>query len=104
MRFNFEFIIALLCSLLAVYSVNKSSPELSPYVTFLLLPFLISYLVISIINNLFPWLNNFGYNIYQYTTDKSLATINDTNYMQIYPTILLVLIIFVLLLYNGILN
>ena len=104
MRFNLEFIVALLASLTAAYFVNRGSPNMSPYITFLLLPLLIAYLMVLIINNVFPWINRFGYEASSYIGDKSLGQINDTNYLQLYPTILLVLIIFVLLLYNGILN
>src|SRR3972149_5898007 len=104
MRFNLEFIVALLASLIVAYMVNRGSPTLSPYITFALLPLLIAYLMVLIINNIFPWLNRFGYEVSAYVADKSLGQINNTNYLQLYPTILLVLIIFVLLLYNGILN
>jgi hypothetical protein len=101
MRFNLEFIIALLGALLVAYMVNKNNPSITPLITFLLLPFLIAYLIVLLINTILPGINRFGRNLYYYGSDKSLGMINDTNYMQIYPTVLIVLIIFVLLLFNG---
>jgi len=104
MDFNLEFIIALLTALYATYLVNHGTPNLNPYITFLLLPLTVAYLTIAIINNIFPTLNQWGRNMYRYGEDKTLSTINDTGYLQLYPPIFIVLIIFTLLLYNRMLG
>jgi hypothetical protein len=104
MQFNLEFIIALLAALYASYLVSTGSPNINPYITFLLLPLLISYIVIAIINNIWPNINQWGQTIYKYTENKTLGTINETGYIQLFPPILIVLIIFSLLLYNRMLG
>lgn len=104
MRFNLEFIITLLAALFAAYLVNRGSPNVSPYITFLILPLLVAYLIVVIINNIWPGINLWGRNVANYVEDNTLGTINETNYLQIFPPLFIVLVIFVILLYNGILN
>jgi len=100
MDFNLEFIIALLFSLYSVYLVSTNSPNVNPYITFLLLPLIVAYIVVAIINNVIPGLNKSGRSIYNYGEDIALGGINNTGYLQIFPPIFIVLIIFALLLYG----
>ena len=104
MEFNLEFIIAVLAALYAAYLVNAGSPNVNPYITFLLLPLLVAYIIVAIINNLWPGLNRWGQNMYRYGESKTLGGINNTGYVQLFPPILITLIIFALLLYNRVLG
>ena len=104
MKFTLEFIIALLASLYSAYLINAGSPNVNPFITFLLLPLLVSYIIVVIINNVWPGINRWGQNVYRYTESKTLGSINDTGYIQLFPPILITLIIFALLLYNRVLG
>lgn len=104
MQFNLEFIIALLSALSVAFFVNQGSPNINPYITFLLLPLVISYIVVLIINNLFPFINQMGRRVYRYGEDITLSEINETGYIQLFPPIFVVLIVFTLLLYNRMLG
>jgi hypothetical protein len=104
MQFNLEFIITLIIALYVAYLVNHGSPNLNPYITFLLLPLAIAYLVVVIINNVLPGLNRWGRNVYRYGEDVALSEINDTGYIQLFPPLFIVLVIFVVLLYNRMLG
>lgn len=101
MQFNLEFIITLLAALYAAYLVSVGTPNINPFITFLLLPLTVAYLVIMIINNIWPSINQWGNKVYMYTEDKTLAAVNNTGYMQLFPPIFIVLVIFAILLYNG---
>jgi hypothetical protein len=104
MRFNLEFIIALLVALYATYLVNYGTPNLNPYITFLLLPLTVAYIMVLIINNIFPSINAWGNRMYNYSETIVLSEINETGYIQLFPPIFIVLIIFALMLYNGMLG
>jgi len=104
MDFNLEFIIALLAALYSVYLVNSGSPNVSPFITFLLLPLIIAYIVVQIINNIIPGINKSGRQAYNYGEDIALGKINNTGYVQLFPPVLIVLIIFSLLLYSRVLG
>ena len=100
MEFSFEYIITISAALYAVYLVNTGSPNINPFITYLLLPLLVAYITMAIINNIWPGLNLWGRRVYRYTEDKALREINDTGYIQLFPPIFIVLIIFALMLYN----
>jgi hypothetical protein len=104
MRFNLEFIIALLVALYSTYLVNYGTPNLNPYITFLLLPLTVAYIMVLIINNIFPSINAWGNRVYNYGETIVLSEINETGYIQLFPPIFIVLIIFALMLYNGMLG
>ncbi len=104
MQFNLEFIIALLVALYASYLVNHGTPNLNPFITFMLLPLTIAYIMVLIINNIWPGINAWGNRVYNYSENTVLSEINETGYIQLFPPILIVLIIFALMLYNRMLG
>lgn len=104
MKFNLEFIITLISALSTSFLISKGSPNLNPYVTFLLLPLVVAYIIVLIINNLFPFINQWGRKVYRYGEDITLSEINDTGYIQLFPPIFIVLVIFTILLYNRMLG
>ena len=100
MQFSLEYIITLMAALYAVYLVSTGSPNVNPYITYLLLPLLVAYIIMMIINNVWPGINQWGQRVYRYTENRALSEINNTGYIQLFPPIFIVLIIFALLLYN----
>ncbi len=100
MEFNLEYIITISVALYAVYLVSSGSPNINPFITYLLLPLLVAYISMAIINNIWPGINRWGRRVYRYTEDKALSEINNTGYIQLFPPIFIVLIIFALMLYN----
>jgi len=104
MDFNIEFIVSLLAALYASYLVSTGSPNVSPFITFLLLPLIIAFIVVAIINNVVPGINKTGRSMYNYGENIALGGINETGYIQMFPPILIVLIIFSILLYSRMLG
>ncbi len=104
MEFNLELIVALLVASYAMYLVSIGSPNVNPFITFLLLPLVVAYIVVAIINNIWPGINRWGQNMYRYGETRTLSEINNTGYIQLFPPIFIILIVFALLLYNRVLG
>ncbi len=98
--FNLEYIISLFIALLSSYFVHKGSPNLNPFITFFLVPFLVAYLTLIIINNVFPSINRFGRNVKYYVEDRTMGEINEMGYVQIFPPLFAIILLFFVLLYN----
>ena len=104
MQFNLEFIIALIAALYSAYLISVGGTNINPFITFFLLPLVVAYIVTLIINNIWPGINKWGMNVYMYSENKALGTINNTGYVQLFPPILIILIIFGILLYSRVLG
>ena len=104
MQFNIEFIITLLLSLFSTYLVNTGSSKINPFITFMLIPLIVAYVSVAFINKTWPGINAWGKRVYNYGENIALDNINNTGYIQLFPPVFIVLIIFTLMLYNRILG
>lgn len=103
-QFNMGFIVIFIVSLGMVYLVDRASPNLNPLIKFLVVPLLTAYLTMLIVNNIFPHVNSAGNNIGEYIKDATYNSINSTGYIQMYPPLFCVLILFMILLYSKMLG
>jgi hypothetical protein len=96
--FTLEYILSLLLALSASYAVSKTSPNMSPFVTYGVVPIAIAYVSLQIANSLVPGLNATGSRISAYVDNKTLGEINEMGYVQVFPPLLAVtVLVFVLL-------
>jgi hypothetical protein len=96
--FSLEYVISLLLALLAAYGVAKTSPEMSPIVSYVIVPLAVAYVSLQILNALIPGLNTAGARMSAYVENKTLGEINQMGYVQIFPPLLAVtVLVFVLL-------
>lgn len=100
-KFNIEYIISLLAALFSSYMIYRVNQNVHPLITFVFIPLLVAYLVIFIINNVFPRINAIGNSIRNYIEDLTMTTIDTTSYYHIFPPLLFVLLLFIILLYSG---
>ena len=98
--FSLEYILSIVSALLASYLIATGSPNISAYITYFLIPLLVAYLVIQIINNIFQALNRWGRDVSNYVEHRAMTEINETGFLQIFPPILIVGVLFFILLYN----
>ena len=98
--FSLEYFISVALALLSAFSVNKSASNVNPAISFFVVPLLVAYIVVSVVNAVFPFLNTWGVNLSNYVEDKTLSSVNTMGYFQIFPPILAIFIIFLVLLYN----
>lgn len=99
--FNSEYVVSVVSALLSAYLIQQGTPNMSPLIKFFLVPLLVAYLVLSMINWLAPGLNRTGHKISMYVENKTLGNLNNTSYVQVFPPILAILVIFFILLYNN---
>ena len=98
-NFSFEYALSIIVVLIVCNLLLKKAPQMNT-VLVLIVGLLVGYLTLLVINNVFPQLNQFGNNIYQYYSFQFMNNFSNMGYLQIWPPILAILIIFVVLLYN----
>jgi ABC-type Fe3+-siderophore transport system permease subunit len=98
-NFSFEYVVSVVVILIVCNLLVKSNPQMNTIIV-LIVGLLVGYLTLLIMNTLFPALNAFGVNIYQYLYTTAIGNFNDTGYINLWPPILAILIIFIVLLYN----
>lgn len=99
--FSFEYIISVSVSLFITYLVNKSAPNINPFLTYFVVPLTIAFITLKIINILFPKVNYVGSKTYRYVKGNLMRNIYNMNYLQVFPPFFAVLIIiFIILMFN----
>jgi hypothetical protein len=102
--FSFEYAVSLIvvlvvCNLLVCNLLVKNNPAMNMVIV-ILAGLVVGYISLLLLNNVFPYLNNIAYSIYQYFAYEVLNNFNSMGYIHLWPPILAVLIIFIILLYN----
>lgn len=98
--FNLEYVVSIAIAMFCAWLVHSGSPTISPFITFFVIPLLVAYLAIQFINFTFPRINQFGSEADFYIKQKTYSTLNSMNYIQIFPPLMAVLILFFIMLYN----
>lgn len=91
-QFTLEYIVSVGTALLSAYIMQRGSPAAPAFIKFLLIPMLVAYITLKIVNTLFPRMNEIGRTLQNYVDNRVLGRINNTNYLQIFPPILLVFV------------
>ena len=99
--FSLEYFVSVFSGLMAGYLIHKANPNTNSVIKFFVVHLIIAYFMLVLLNSLVPWMNNFGTDVKNYVEDKTLNQINNMGYMEIFPPLFAVLIIFLVLLYNG---
>jgi xanthine/uracil permease len=97
-NFSFEYAVSIIVILVVCNALMKKNPNMSTVV--IILGLLVGYLVLYIMNNFFPYINQVALSVYQYLEHSMLSNFTSMGYMHIWPPILAVLVVFVVLLYN----
>jgi hypothetical protein len=96
--FTTEYVVSLLVALLATYGVASASPNMSVWVTYVIVPLAVAYVTLQVLNAVLPGLNTTGARINAYLDNKTLGQINNMGYVQVFPPLLAVtVLVFVLL-------
>ena len=98
--FSLEYIISIVVVMIVVGMIQKSAPNTSISIK-LIVGLLVAYLTLFVLNFALPQLNNVGKNISNYSRNSMYGTINNTGFIQMYPPLFAVLIIFLVMLYSG---
>lgn len=98
-NFSFEYAASVIIILISCNFLLKSNPQMNSAII-IIAGLLIGYLSLLIMNTMFPAINNFANNVYQYYSLLIMNNFNNMGYFNVWPPILAVLIIFIVLLYN----
>jgi hypothetical protein len=98
--FSLEYIISIVIVMIIVGVIQKNAPNTSISIK-LIVGLLVAYLTLFVLNFAIPQLNNIGKNITNYSRNSMYGTINNTGFIQMYPPLFAVLIIFLVMLYSG---
>jgi ABC-type Fe3+-siderophore transport system permease subunit len=98
--FSFEYAVSVIVVIIVCNILVKTSPKMNTAIV-VVAGLLIGYIVLYIMNNFFPYLNQLSTSVYQYYVYQITNNYTSMGYMHIWPPILAVLIIFIILLYSG---
>ncbi len=100
LKFTLNYVISLIIVLVVCIYLMKSVPTLHP-VLVIVVGLLVAYLVLTGVNFAFPTFTNTSENISQYVEYSLYSSFNDLGYLNVWPPLFAVMIIFIILLYNG---
>ena len=95
-----SYFLSILAGLSSAYLIQKSAPVTPAIVKFFLVPFVVIYVTASLLNLVFPHLNQYADRVGGYMEIKALNQIANTGYINLYPPLFGVALIFLVLLYN----
>lgn len=93
-------ILAILISLGTAYYLQSMGAGFSPLLNTLVIPFVVAIIAFYVFAFLFPKLNNTANNVTNYIEDKTYNSVNSMNYVQIFPPLLIILIIFFIFIFH----
>ena len=97
--YGFEYFISLIIVIVVCNSLVKSSPQMNTFIV-VLVGLVIGFISMKLLQFLLPNISSTLTNIYLYYTYQIMNNFNSTGYVHVWPTILAVLVLFVILLYN----
>jgi len=99
--FNLEYFISVAAGLTAGFLVHRAEPRTNSVIKFFIVPLTVAYFMLVLINSVMPSLNQYGNDVRMFVENKTLGQINNLGYIEMFPPLFAVLIIFLVLLYNG---
>ena len=100
LTFTLHYAITLIIVLSVSVYLMKNMPTLHPLII-IVIGLMIAYLLITMIRLFLPNFTDTTNNVSQYMEYSLYSNLNDLGYFQIWPPILIVLLLFVALLYKG---
>lgn len=93
-------ILAILIALGTAYYLQSMGAQFSPLLNTLVIPFIVAIISFYALAFLLPTLNRTAQNVGDYVENKTYNSVNSMNYVQIFPPLLVVLIIFFIFIFN----
>ncbi len=91
--------ISLVVVILVVAMLMKKSPQMNTFLV-VVIGVLVGYAFLLVVNNIFPYINQWLSEIKEYIKFLMLNRFSNMGYFHIFPPILVVLLLFIILLYN----
>lgn len=100
LKFTLNYAISLIIILSICVYLIRTVPTLNPAVV-VMIGLFVAYLVINAINYSMPSFTTTTDNVGQYIQYSIYSNFNELGYLNVWPPLFVVLIIFIILLYNG---
>ncbi len=100
LKFTLTYAISLIVVIFVCVILLKSIPSLHP-VLVILVGLITAYLFVIMIRYVMPTFETTASNMSQYVEYSIYSNLNDLGYFNIWPPVFVVLLIFIILLYNG---
>lgn len=98
--FNLEYLISIGLALGGAFAADNQLPAMNPIIKFFVIPLFIAYITLMFINTFMPKFTKWANDVGAYVEDKTYGEINSLGYMQIFPPIFAVFLVFIILIYN----
>ena len=98
-NFSFEYLLSVIVIVVVINILMKKSPQMN-IVVVILAGLLVGFLSLTIFNFALPNLNYYANEIRQYYLYVFSSKFNDMGYINIWPPILILIIVFAILLFN----
>lgn len=98
--FSLEYILSIIIVMIVVGGIQKTAPRTSISIK-IIVGLLTAYVSLFIFNLVLPKLNGVGRSLSNYGKNTVYSTINNTGFIQLYPPLFAILIIFLIMLYSG---
>ena len=98
--FNLEYFISLGLALGSAFAADNKLPAMNPIIKFFVIPLFVAYITLMFINTFLPRFTTWANNVGAYVEDRAYGEINSLGYMQIFPPIFAVFLVFIILIYN----
>ena len=99
--FNLEYFVSVTFGLTAGFLVHRAEPRTNSVIKFFVVPLTVAYFMLILMNSTMPWINQSGHKVRMFIENKTLGQINNLGYIEVFPPLFAILIIFLVLLYNG---
>lgn len=97
--FSVQYALSIIIVLVVCNLLIKSNPQMNTIVI-ILAGLLVGYISLIVLNKIIPSLNSGFSELYQYYSYKFSNNFNSMGYVNLWPPILAILLIFIILLYN----
>lgn len=101
MAFSLIFLVVILVALSTAFVLHTEFPNLNGVLKFFVVPIAVGYAVMLILNTLLPMANSWGTSAMNYVEDKTVAAVGNMGYVEVFPPLLAVLLVFMILAYSG---
>lgn len=98
--FSFQYFISIILALGGAFAADQNLPNMNPIIKLFVIPLFIAYITLLFMNTFLPKFTKWADEVGSYVEDKAYGEINSLGYMQIFPPIFAVFLIFIILIYN----
>jgi ABC-type Fe3+-siderophore transport system permease subunit len=98
-NFSFEYAVSIIVVLLVCYILMKNNPQINTIII-IVAGLAVGYVTLFIMNNVFPNINKFFQDLFNYYTYQFTRNFDSMGYIHIWPPVFAILLIFIILLYN----